>query len=130
RVVDGFTVCPTAATFLQAWADAGYDAPGITRIFVGDGVLADDAMEPNDSRTEAPSLGAVGFLPKTLVLNRFNEDWFSVTLPADAAALFADAKYDNFTTGATVGVEIRTPAGALLASGSLVSGTGAVHAQT
>jgi hypothetical protein len=130
RAADAIPVAPTAATFLQAWVDAGYDAVGITRIFTANGVLVDDASEPNDSSDETAALGPVGFLPKTLVLNRFNEDWFSVTLPAGASSLVADAKYDPASTGATVAVEIHDAGGALLATGTLIPATGAVHATT
>jgi hypothetical protein len=129
-VTETFTVAPKLNTFLQAWADASYDSSGITRVFIANRVLADDAFEPNDDRTEAPSAGLAGFLPKTLVLNRFNDDWLSVTLPAAAAALMADVKYDKFTTGADVALEIRDQGGTLLASGTYVVAAGALHATT
>jgi hypothetical protein len=129
-LVDAFAVAPTASTFLQAWVDAGYDGHAITRAFVANGALADDALEPNDAADETASLGAVGFPPRALVLNRFDEDWFSVTLPAAASTLAVDATYDHLTTGATAAVEIRDAGGAVLATGALVPTTGAVHAQT
>jgi hypothetical protein len=127
---DTLTVAPKVDTFLQAWLDAGYDGVAITRGFATSGALADDVFEPNDDRTEAPSAGTVGFLPKTLVLNRFNDDWVSVTLPAAAVALGADAKYDKFTTGADLALEIRDQGGTLLASGTYIAGAGALHAAT
>jgi hypothetical protein len=130
RAADAVAVAPTASTFLQAWVNAGYDAPGITRVFAGNGVLADDAYEPNDSADETAALGAVGVLRQDLVLNRFNEDWFSVALPAAAPSLVADATYDQAATGATVGVEIHDAGGALLATGTLIPATGTVHAAT
>ncbi len=130
RIVDTFTDAPKAATFLQAWVDAGYDAAGITRVFVGNGVLADDPLEPNDSLDEAAALGAVGVVRRNLVLNRFNEDWFSATLAADATSLAADATYEQASSGATVAVEIRDAGGTLLATGTLIPTTGAVHAVT
>jgi hypothetical protein len=130
QVVDGFLACPTASTFLQAWTDAGFDAQGITRIFVGDGVLSDDTFEPNDAWNEARPLGPVGLRRSGLVLNRFNEDWFSVTLPADAPSFEVDATYDHVSVAATVGVEIRNAAGALLASALPVGSSGVVHVAT
>jgi len=130
RAVDALTAAPTPKTLVQAWVDAGYDPVPLTRVFVANHALVDDAFELNDSASEAAAVGAAGFLPKTLVLNRFDEDWFSVTLPADAPSLAADAKYDPVSTGATVGVEVRDAGGALLATGALVPATGAVHAAT
>ena len=130
QIVDSFTVTPTAATFLQAWVDAGYDAGAITRVFVGNGVLADDAGEPNDSRTEASPLGGVGVRHAGALLNRFNEDWYSVTLPSASPSLQADVKFDRISLNAAIALEIRDGTGALLASGAPVSGTGAIHAAT
>jgi hypothetical protein len=130
QVVDTFTVPPTASAFLQAWVDAGYEAPGVTRIYIGNGLLADDTVEPNDARTEAPSLGTVGLKRTGLVLNRFNEDWFSVTLADAATALVADATYDRVSLNSVVGVEIRDAGGALLATGSGVGATGPIRATT
>jgi hypothetical protein len=130
RAAASMSVAPRPTTFIQGWYDAGYDPIGITRAFIANQVLVDDSFEPNDDRTEAPSLGVVGLLRTGLVLTRFNEDWFSVTLPAGASSLMADAKYDQLTTGAAVGVEIRDNGGALLATGTLSAGSGAVHAVT
>ncbi len=130
RAADSLAVAPNSSTFLQAWATAGYDASGITRAFVGNGALDDDTAEPNDDRDESLSLGAVGVKRTGLVLNRFNEDWFTVTVDSAAPALVADAKYDQLTTGAAVGVEIRDAAGALVGTGALQPLTGAVHAAT
>ncbi len=130
ELVDGFTVCPTASTFLQAWVDAGYDAAAITRLFVGAGALTDDAFEPNDDRTEAPQLGAVGLRRSSIVLNRFNEDWFDVTLAAAAPALFADVAYDRSMYSAVVGLEVRDAGGTLLATGAPVGPTGPISAAT
>jgi hypothetical protein len=129
RAAASLSVAPNVGTFLQAWYDAGYDAVGVTRTFIGNGALADDALELNDSAAEAAPV-VVGGAPKTLVLNRYNEDWFSTTLSADAPSFAADAKYDPVTTGATVAVEIRDAGGALLATGTLIPATGAVHATT
>ena len=129
-VADAITVAPTAATFLQRWVDAGYGGSGITRVFVGNGALLDDASEPNDDRTEAASLGAVGVKRSGLLLNRFNQDWFSVTLSAAAPALLADATYDRVSFGTVVGVEIRDVAGTLLATGVPVGTTGPIRATT
>jgi hypothetical protein len=130
RAVDSMASSPVQGTFRQAWIDAGYDAAALTRIFIGNKVLTDDAFEPNDSVTEPASLVGVGFVRHALVLNSHNEDWFGVHLPADASSLMADAKYDSLLTGAAVGVEIRTAAGALVATGTLNTGTGAVHVAT
>lgn len=129
-ITDAQTVAPTASTFLQAWVGAGYDAPGITRILIGNRVMADDAAEPNDDAAEATALGTVGVVRTNFQLSPFNEDWFTVALGSAAPALVADAKYDQFTTGAVVGLEIRDSTDALLASGTFQPPTGAVHAAT
>jgi putative Ig domain-containing protein len=128
RIADAFTVGPNVGTFLKAWIDAGYDPVAITRTFISDHVLPDDETELNDSPTESSSLGTVPQVSRGLVLNQFNEDWFSVTLPANAIALMADAAYDKVSTGATVGLEIRTESGTLVGNGSFNGATGAVHA--
>jgi hypothetical protein len=130
QIVDGFTVAPTASTFLQAWVDAGYGPAPITRTFIGNGALVDDTSEPNDDRTETSALGTVGVKRTGLILNRFNEDWFSVTLPSGVSALAADAAYDRSNVAAVVGLEIRDAGGALLATGSTLGATGPVHAAT
>jgi hypothetical protein len=130
QVADAITVAPTAATFLQRWVDAGHGGSGITRVFVGNGALADDPSEPNDDATESAPLGAAGVKRSGLVLNRFNQDWFSVTLSAAAAALVADATYDRVSFGTVVGVEIRSAGGSLIASGVPVGTTGPIRATT
>jgi len=89
---------------------------------------ADDAFEPNDSIDAAAPLGAVGLVRSALVLSAGDEDWFSVTLAADAASLAADVKYDQAATGATVVVEIHDALGATLATSNVVTAQGAVHA--
>lgn len=130
RAVAALSVAPTTTKFLQSWVDAGYDAVAITRAFVANKVLTDDPFEPNDARTEAASLGTAGVKRQFVVLNRFNEDWYSVTLPAAATSLAADVTYDSYATGASVGLEIRDAGGALLATGTFTAlpTAGVVHA--
>jgi hypothetical protein len=127
HVADSLTAAPTAATFLQAWVDAGFDAPGVTRVFIANGALVDDEFEPNDTSSEAATLGTVPFVHPGLVLNRFNEDWFTVTLPADASALAIDI---GSGVASTIAVEIRDPADAVIATGNFISARGVVNART
>jgi hypothetical protein len=123
RLVDASATPLSAAAFLQAWVTAGYDGASITRAFVANGALADDASEPNDASDEAAALGPVGVKRTGLVLNRFNEDWFTVTLPSAVPALLADLNWDRATYAATVAFEIRNGAGSVVTS-AVASGTG------
>ncbi len=131
RATDSLTSAPTSDSFLQAWVDAGYDAQAITRIFIGSGLLADDAFEPNDSAVEAKPLGNVGFLTTGLVLNRFDEDWFSTTLASSTESLRADVVYPQAGNAVLVSLEIRDAAGAsVLATNGPPTTFGVIHAAT
>jgi hypothetical protein len=128
--VDSLAAAPTASTFYSAWIAAGFDAPGITRLYVADGLIADDAFEPNDDPGESTPIGSIGTRRSGLLLNRFNEDWFSVTLPAGAPSLVADATYDRGSLTSAIVLEIRDSAGSLLATGAPVGSFGPVRATT
>jgi hypothetical protein len=130
HVVDTMAVAPTADTFVTAWTAAGYDGPSVVRTLIGERALTDDALEPNDSTDEPTQLGSVGAVRKNLVLNRLNDDWFSVTLAAAAPSLIADATYDHASFSAVIALEIRDAAGALVATGTPVGSSGRYHATT
>jgi hypothetical protein len=128
QIVDAFSVAPTVSAFVQAWSDAGFDSESLARAFIGAGALRDDATEPNDDITESVSLGTVGVRRSGQVLNRFNEDWYSLTLPSPLPTLMADATYSNTGVAVNVGFEIRSAAGALIATGVPVGSTGQIRA--
>jgi hypothetical protein len=65
-----------------------------------------------------------------LVLNRYSEDWYSVTLAAAAPALLADVSWDRVTLNTAITLEVRDAAGTLLATGTSATATSAVHATT
>lgn len=130
RAVDAIAQPVTAPMLLQPWVNNGHDGISLARNFIHYRFLADDTVEPNDDRDEAPSLGTVGLRRNGLILNRFNEDWYSVTLADAATALVADATYDRISLNSVVGVEIRDVAGTLLATGSGVGPTGPIRAKT
>ncbi len=130
RVVDSMSGAPTAASFLQAWADAGKDAFAITRVHVGNGVLPDDGSEPSDTLPEAMSFGEIGRRRTGFVLNRYSEDWFQLTVSESVSSIVADVTWQRFTVNAQVLLEIRSGAGTLLATGASIGATGPVRAST
>lgn len=134
EVVDAFSSPVTAPSFLQAWVDRSFDAAAITRIYLHAGLLPDDTFEPNDLPGEPGSLGPVGALRTGLVLTRFNEDWFSVSVPAGVPRLVAEATHNTFSD---IALEIVDGTGAVVATGApfgsqsrLLAGTGSIAAGT
>jgi hypothetical protein len=120
QVVGAMGVAPTVSLFVQAWTDAGFDSAGLARALIGAGALRDDTSEPNDDLGELNVLGSIGVRRSNQVLNRFNEDWYSLTLPLALPTLMADATYSNTGVEVVVALEIRNAAGALVAMGAPV----------
>lgn len=86
-VIDSMSSPVTVAGFLEAWAQAGYDASALSRIFVESRALVDDEDERNDTMSESVAVGAVGVCVRDHVLNAYNEDWFAIELPEATDAL-------------------------------------------
>jgi hypothetical protein len=126
-VVKSMTAAPTVDTFMQAWIDAGYDGPGMSRAFVGSGAVVDDDLEPNDGAAEPSVLGTVPQVRTGLVLSRFNEDWFAVTVPAPASSLAVDVVVGNKSV---LDATILDAAGASLSTSAYLAARGAVNAVT
>ncbi|MCE9634248.1 MAG: hypothetical protein K8T90_00960 [Planctomycetes bacterium] len=116
--------------FVLAWQGRGYDGIGLVKNLVYHGVLRDDASEPDDTSASAFDLGTAGVLAKGRTLNPYNEDWYKINVPVATPAFIVEAVYNASTTTASVLLEIRSQAGAVLATGAYDSNVGAMRAFT
>jgi hypothetical protein len=138
RVVESMTSTPDAASFFDAWGtNLGYDGAGLCRDFVHHGLLKDDAAEPNDDSAEPADLGVVPLLTTGRVLQRYDEDWFSIQLAAPVPTLHVDFAWNGVGQTADVTVQVvdalggvivaTTPQGSggleLASTGPLAAGT-------
>ena len=105
-------------SFLDAWINEGYATGGIVTDFIHHGLLPDDANEPNDTRGTAQFLGVAGVRSTKLTLNRYNEDWYQVTVDQAAPVFFVEVAYDRGAIDAQVTLQAFNGNGTLLGSGS------------
>ncbi len=116
-VTRAMTSPPTPDTFLEEWVTQGHSGQELVKNFIHNGLLPDDAHEPNDTRATAQFLGVAGLRRDNLTLNRFNDDWYEVTVADTADLFYAEVAFNRFETAAEVAIEVFDTAGTLLASG-------------
>lgn len=93
------------------------DRASTARVFIHHGALDDDAREPNDSATETSAL--VAQRTDALILNPYNEDWFSfVFAPSSAAPLQVGFSQSGSTSDAEI--QVFDVADTLVATGTNV----------
>ena len=102
----------------------------MSRIFIRHGVLGDDALEPNDISIETSPLGSGGVRRANLVLNPYNEDWFSLDLIEPTQSLEASVNFNRALVDATISLEIRSALGAVLGTGVADGAFGRFYATT
>lgn len=124
QTVDALDEPVTAESFYETWGDLGFAGADLARNFIHHGLLGDDADEPNATEDQRKAITGWGFARTGRVLNLYDEDWYEVTLPASTAAVTVDVVWDRGATDAEVGLTVRSPLGAVLATGSF-SGPGA-----
>ena len=130
QVFDAQTNLVTPTTFLDEWDSRGFGSAALVTNFIRHGLLPDDTAEPNDSLSAAVALGTAGLRRDGLALNRFNEDWFRIFVPGPTDAFFVDVTYNRTGSSATIALEVLSPGGALLATGTPQGDTGPVRAIT
>lgn len=129
-IVDALTEPASATLFLDEWVNQGHDAPTLVTNFVHHGLLPDDAAEPNDSAATAFSIGQAGVRSSGNTLNRYNEDWYEVLVPAATDAFIVEMAYNRFTITAQITLEIRSTTGSVLATGAPDGTNGPIRAIT
>ena len=129
-VADALTAAPTANSFYLQWGASGFDGAGLSRIFIHHGLMPDDALEPNDDSTETSSLGTGGVRRANLVLNPYNEDWFRLVVAEATPSMEAAINYNRALVNTTVVLEVRSAAGALLATGTAAGALDPIRATT
>ena len=129
-IFDALTALVTPSVFLDEWTRQGFDSGGLVTNFIRHGLLSDDANEPNDSRAAARLLGTAGLRRDGLTLNRFNEDWYRVFVPGSTDAFFVDVTYNRTGADTVIALEVYTPGGVLMATGTPQGDSGPVRAIT
>jgi hypothetical protein len=118
-IVDSLSAPVTATTFFNAWLNAGYDGPALSRNFIHHGLISDDDDEPNEDSTTAAPISTFGFLKKDRVLNLYNADWYEFTLPEATTSLTASVYFDRVKySSSQVALELRSAGNSVLAVGS------------
>ncbi|MCE9634199.1 MAG: Ig domain-containing protein [Planctomycetes bacterium] len=120
----------TADAFYQAWNTAGFDGFALSRVFIKDGVVADDASESNDSSAEPTAVGSVTVQRQNLTLNPFNEDWFEFQKTGAASAVAAEVSFNRETYITNVSVQVLDTAGNVIVTGAPVGTSGPFRATT
>lgn len=129
-VVDSMTAAPTAATFLNAWIAAGHDPVPLVRAWIGNGIWADDADEPNDRAGEAARFASLGTLRTDRALVPHNDDWFEFDVAEPLPALHADVSFDRTKLATDLTLEVRAADGSLAGSATTAPGFGPVRCTT
>ena len=90
-VAAGLVVPPTLERFHKQWVSvAGLPGLALSRLFIAHGLVADDALEPDDAADEAADLGGVPMRRAGLALSLGNEDWYQLDLGASQPGLLAE----------------------------------------
>lgn len=128
-VLDSLTTL-SMVDFALAWQARGYDGIGLVKDLVYHGVLRDDASESDDTSATAFDLGTAGAIVRGRTLNPFNEDWYKINVPAPTSGFYVDMVYNSAATSAVVLLEVRSPGGAVFATGAYDLDVGALRAVT
>lgn len=116
QMVDALTSATDVDAFYRGWGHATLDAQGLARLTIHNGLVPDDASEPNDLPDEAADVGNLPFLVEDRTLNPYDEDWFEFALDAAADSVLLEVLLAEPLLPEHVVVELRSSADALLAT--------------
>jgi hypothetical protein len=120
----------TTTNFFAAWGAAGNPGLALSRLWIHEGLVADDNDEANDDSTQPTACGSAGFRRPARTLNLYNEDWFEFDLLAPAAKVVADVSFDRSAFDTQVTLQVYDSIGAALATGAPLGQFGAFRVST